>query len=100
VGARGFTSGLINVFPVHAMAIHRALEGGEYALAGTLITAMRPFEDLRAMENNGTNVTVVKAALQIMGPDCGATRPPSAWPLTPVAQARLAQFMGSASLLR
>ena len=43
---------------------------------------MAPFEDLRAEEQNGTNVTVVKAALQLMGEDCGATRPPSAWPLT------------------
>lgn len=100
VGARGFTSGLINVFPVHVMAIHRALEDGDYDRAGVLITAMRPFEDLRAMENNGCNVTVVKAALRIIGPDCGATRAPSAWPLTAPAQARLAQFMHSAALLR
>ncbi|MCZ4315268.1 dihydrodipicolinate synthase family protein [Comamonadaceae bacterium G21597-S1] len=100
VGARGFTSGLINVFPVHAMAIHRALEDGDYARAGVLIGAMRPFEDLRAMENNGTNVTVVKAALRILGPDCGATRPPSAWPLTQSAQEQLAQFMDNAALLR
>lgn len=100
VGARGFTSGLINVFPAHAMAIHTALEAGDYARANALITAMRPFEDLRALENNGTNVTVVKAALQIIGPDCGATRPPSAWPLTDAAQQRLAQFMGSDALLR
>lgn len=100
IGARGFTSGLINVFPAHAMAIHRALDEGDYDQASVLITAMRPFEDLRAMENNGCNVTVVKAALRIMGPDCGSTRPPSAWPLTPPAQTALAQFMGSAALLR
>lgn len=100
VGARGFTSGLINVFPAHAMAIHRALDDGDYARAGVLIAAMRPFEDLRALENNGTNVTVVKAALRILGPDCGATRPPSAWPLTPSAQEQLVQFMDSAALLR
>ena len=100
VGARGFTSGLINVFPAHAMAIHRALDQANYGLAGQLITAMRPFEDLRAMENNGTNVTVVKAALKIIGPDCGATRPPSAWPLTASAQQALQQFMASAALVR
>ena len=100
VGARGFTSGLINVFPAHAMAIHRALDDGDYARAGVLIAAMRPFEDLRALENNGTNVTVVKAALRILGPDCGATRPPSAWPLTPSAQEQLVQFMDSTALLR
>ena len=77
-----------------------ALDDGDYARAGVLIAAMRPFEDLRALENNGTNVTVVKAALRILGPDCGATRPPSAWPLTPSAQEQLVQFMDSAALLR
>ena len=82
------------------MAIHRALDQANYGLAGQLITAMRPFEDLRAMENNGTNVTVVKAALKIIGPDCGATRPPSAWPLTASAQQALQQFMASAALVR
>ena len=30
VGARGFTSGLINVWPEHSVAIHRALEAGSY----------------------------------------------------------------------
>jgi 4-hydroxy-tetrahydrodipicolinate synthase len=37
---------------------------------------------VRAEESNGTNVTGVKAALQLIGNDCGPTRPPSAWPLT------------------
>jgi len=82
VGARGFTSGLINVWPEHSVAIHAALEAGDYAGAGTLIAAMATFEELRAQEQNGANVSVVKAALLAMGDDCGATRPPSAWPLT------------------
>ncbi len=43
---------------------------------------MGPFEELRAEEGNGTNVTVVKSALQAMGQDCGHVRPPGAWPLT------------------
>ena len=30
VGARGFTSGLINVWPEHSVAIHRALDAGDY----------------------------------------------------------------------
>ena len=33
VGARGFTSGLINVWPEHSVAIHAALEAGDYPLA-------------------------------------------------------------------
>ena len=82
VGARGFTSGLINVWPEHSMAIHAALDASDYERARKLIQVMAPFEELRAEEQNGTNVTVVKAALQLIGDDCGATRPPSAWPLT------------------
>jgi 4-hydroxy-tetrahydrodipicolinate synthase len=82
VGARGFTSGLINVWPEHSVAIHAALDAGDYDQARALIARMRAFENVRAQEMNGTNVTGVKAALQLMGNDCGAARPPSAWPLT------------------
>lgn len=93
VGARGFTSGLINVWPERSVAIHRALEAGDYAGANALIAQMRAFEDIRAEEMNGTNVTGVKAALQAMGHDCGATRPPSAWPLTDAQQQKLRAFL-------
>ncbi|RYC30077.1 dihydrodipicolinate synthase family protein [Lichenibacterium minor] len=82
VGARGFTSGLINVWPERSVAIHAALTAGDYRHANALIAEMRAFEDLRAEEGNGTNVTVVKSALALMGEDCGAVRPPGAWPLT------------------
>jgi 4-hydroxy-tetrahydrodipicolinate synthase len=82
VGARGFTSGLINVWPEHSMAIHMALAASDYAKANSLIATMSAFEALRAEEGNGTNVTVVKSALQMLGEDCGHVRPPGAWPLT------------------
>lgn len=95
VGARGFTSGLINVWPEHSVAIHGALEAGDYARARTLVDVMAGFEELRAEEQNGTNVTVVKAALQILGDDCGATRPPSAWPLTEAQVSRLKKQLDS-----
>jgi 4-hydroxy-tetrahydrodipicolinate synthase len=98
VGARGFTSGLINIWPERSMAIHAALEASDYARARELIAAMRVFEDIRAEELNGTNVTGVKAALQALGCDCGPTRPPSAWPLTEAQQAKLRQFLTSNSL--
>ncbi len=81
VGARGFTSGLINVWPEGSVAIHAALDAGNYTAAAGLIDEIAEFETLRANEQNGANVTVVKAALQLMGTDCGPTRPPSAWPL-------------------
>ncbi len=82
VGARGFTSGLINVWPEHSVAIHAALERSDYTTAMTLIAAMRVFEDLRSEEGNGTNVSVVKSALAYLGNDCGHVRSPGAWPLT------------------
>lgn len=93
VGARGFTSGLINIWPEHSVAIHAALEGGDYPKANALIEKMRVFEDIRAQEMNGTNVTGVKAALIAQGLDCGPTRPPSAWPLTAAQQALLDRFI-------
>ncbi|WP_435310700.1 dihydrodipicolinate synthase family protein [Primorskyibacter sedentarius] len=93
VGARGFTSGLINVWPERSVAIHAALDAGDYPKAQTLIAEMKPFEDVRAQELNGTNVTGVKAALRAIGHDCGPTRPPSAWPLTAAQQDMLESFI-------
>mgnify|MGYP001156268253 FL=1 len=93
VGARGFTSGLINVWPERSVAIHAALDAGNYEEANRLIAGMRAFEDIRAEEHNGTNVTGVKAALLAIGQDCGATRPPSAWPLTEHQQKVLDLFI-------
>lgn len=100
VGARGFTSGLINVWPERSVAIHAALDAGDYAQAGRLIDGMRPFEAIRAEEMNGTNVTGVKAALAHLGHDCGPCRPPSAWPLTDNQQARLAAFLDASGAAR
>lgn len=99
VGARGFTSGLINVWPERSLAIHAALEASDYAEANRLIGEMQAFEDIRAEELNGTNVTGVKAALQATGFDCGATRPPSAWPLTPAQQEKLQVFLKTNGLI-
>ena len=99
VGARGFTSGLINVWPEHSVAIHAALEAGDYHGANALIDRMRIFEDIRAQEMNGTNVTGVKAALIAQGLDCGPTRAPSAWPLTAAQQTDLDRFMAANSLI-
>jgi len=99
VGARGFTSGLINVWPERSVAIHAALEAGDYAQARSLIGGMKLFEDIRAEEMNGTNVTGVKAALKAIGLDCGPTRPPSAWPLTEQQSARLKAFLTANGLI-
>lgn len=99
VGARGFTSGLINVWPERSVAIHAALDAGNYGAADDLIKGMRPFEDIRAEELNGTNVTGVKAALQALGQDCGGTRPPSAWPLTDAQASTMRSFLADNGLI-
>ena len=99
VGARGFTSGLINVWPERSVEIHAALEKGDNGRAARLIEEMRVFEDIRAEELGGTNVTAVKSALALLGNDCGPTRPPSAWPLKTDQRERLISFMIRNSLL-
>lgn len=99
VGARGFTSGLINVWPERSVAINTALEAGDYARARALIADMQVFEDIRAEEQGGANVPGVKAALALMGEDCGVARPPAAWPLTDDQMTRLRGFMAGNGLL-
>ena len=99
VGARGFTSGLINIWPERSLAIHAALEANDYAGANARIAGMKAFEEIRAEEMNGANVTGVKAGLLALGRDCGPTRPPSAWPLTELQQAKLDAFIATNKLI-
>ncbi len=100
VGARGFTSGLINVWPARSVAINTALEAGDYAEARALIAGMKAFEEIRAEEMGGANVPGVKAALKLIGNDCGSTRPPACWPLTDAQHAKLAAFLKANGLLQ
>ncbi|WP_198368733.1 dihydrodipicolinate synthase family protein [Roseomonas rosulenta] len=93
LGTQGFTSGLINVAPERSVAILRALRAGDMARANALISAVEPFEKLRAEEQNGANVSIVKAALALMGDDVGAARPPAAWPVSPESLARLTDLL-------
>ncbi len=100
MGAKGFTSGLINIWPARSVAILQALRAGDYAQAQVLIAEIEEFETIRAEEMNGTNVTGVKAALQLLGEDCGPTRAPAAWPLNDTQQARLANLLRNAGLIQ
>ena len=93
VGARGFTSGLINVWPERSVAINRSLEVGDFDQARALIETMHVFEDIRAAEQGGANVSGVKCALAMLSNDCGAARPPAAWPLGDDQQTTLKHFM-------
>jgi 4-hydroxy-tetrahydrodipicolinate synthase len=99
VGARGFTSGLVNVFPARSLAIRDALAAGDFPLARGLANEIAGFEALRAREANGANVTVVKEAMQLLGRRVGAVRPPGTIALAPAQRAELESIMRSWGLL-
>jgi len=99
VGAQGFTSGLINVWPEQSVAIRNAIRDGKIALAREKIDQIADFEAIRAEELSGTNVAGVKAALQMMGHDCGPVRAPGAWPLTDAQQRRMKTLLKDVGVL-
>lgn len=75
-GARGFTSGLINVNPALSIAMLQALRREEWAKVWRLWEEALPFEELRAKYNAGNNVIVVKEAMEQLGLRAGTTREP------------------------
>jgi len=75
-GARGFTSGLVNVDPARSLAIHTALEAGDFAKVRALVATIARFETMRTKFGNGANVTVVKEALGQIGFPVGPVRLP------------------------
>ena len=58
VGARGFTSGLINVWPERSVAINRALEVGDFDQARALIETMHVLR-ISAQPNKGAPMFLV-----------------------------------------
>lgn len=98
IGARGFTSGLANVAPSMALEMLSALQAGDAGRVMTLWHKIRPFEALRARKGSGLNVSVVKAAMEMVGMPAGGVRPPSA-PLEPQEEAELRQILQRWGLL-
>lgn len=76
LGGRGFTSGLVNVAPKRSLAVWNALEKGDYQRARAIVESIADFETMRTKYRNGSNVTVVKEALQIQGLAVGDVRLP------------------------
>jgi 4-hydroxy-tetrahydrodipicolinate synthase len=99
VGARGFTSGLVNVTPAIPAAMLDALRRGDYTAAMTIWDAIRPFEELRGADSSADNVSVVKEALAQLGVCGRAVRPPSRL-LTEAARATVAEILASWNLPR
>ncbi|WP_087001608.1 dihydrodipicolinate synthase family protein [Rhizobium sullae] len=75
-GARGFTSGLVNVAPQLSLAVHDALAKGDFEAARAIINRLEPFERMRTKFRNGANVTVVKEAVAHSGLNVGPVRVP------------------------
>lgn len=95
LGARGFTSGLINVAPERSLAVWRALEAGDYERARREVDAIAGFEKLRTKYGNGANVTVVKEALGLLGTDVGPVRLPGLPELNAAERAELRAIVAS-----
>lgn len=93
LGARGFTSGLVNVAPERSLAIWRALEAGNYPLARKLVDAIAPFEAMRTKYGNGANVTVVKEAMGLLGRPVGPVRLPGLPELDAAERAELRRIV-------
>lgn len=89
IGAQGFTSGFVNVFPEVSLQVHAALVRGDYPAARALIDRFAGFEELRTRYRNGSNVTVVKEALAILGTDMGPVRLPGVPKLSKAERAEL-----------
>lgn len=91
-GARGFTSGLVNLTAGPSGRLLAALTQGDTAAAMREWERIAPFERLRARHSNGNNVPAVKAAMALRGL-CGATvRPPLA-PLDDADHAELRRVL-------
>lgn len=75
-GAKGFTSGLVNVTTVPSLRMLAALNAGDYAQAMSIWAQVKPFEDLRARRDNANNVSAVKEAMTQLGLCDRFVRPP------------------------
>lgn len=78
LGARGFTSGLVNAAPGLSVAMEAALREDDVGRALELRALARDFEQLRAEEEAAKNVPAVRSAMVLAGFAAGDPRPPLA----------------------
>ena len=89
LGARGFTSGLVNAAPGLSAAMETALRDDDIQAALALRALAREFEQLRAEDDAAKNVPAVRHAMTLAGFPSGAPRPPLA-PLSEDDERRVA----------
>lgn len=99
VGAKGFTSGLVNVAPEFSLKVHAALAAGNFAEARAVVERIELFERLRTKFRNGVNVTVVKEAVGMLGLAVGPVRVPGLPRLEAADRDALRKLMVSWGLL-
>ncbi|WP_363358089.1 dihydrodipicolinate synthase family protein [Microbacterium sp. LMI12-1-1.1] len=76
LGLTGFTSGIANVRPDLALAVHRALVDRDRAGLDAALRDVVPVERIRATGNGKFNVAVLKELFRAQGTDVGEVRPP------------------------
>ena len=62
--ARGYTSGAGNLCPRLTLALHAALEAGNYLRAMEVLRILRPIEDYRARSGDSYNISMLKVAIR------------------------------------
>ncbi|MCZ8517344.1 dihydrodipicolinate synthase family protein [Paenibacillus filicis] len=97
-GAKGFTSGLVNVYPQKSFELLKALQQEDQETIWSVWDEVLPFENLRAKYANGNNVVVVKEAMEQVGLRAGVTREPVD-PLDKEDQAEVSKILASWGLL-
>lgn len=75
-GSVGFTSGLANFAPKHALGLQRALRAGDASEAMERRAECLPIEAVRARHGDLYNVSAVKRAMDAIGLRGGPVRPP------------------------
>ncbi|WP_116951871.1 dihydrodipicolinate synthase family protein [Jiangella endophytica] len=95
LGVLGFTSGIANVRPEAALAVHAAARRGDLAGLGELLRdGIGTIEAIRAEGSGRFNVAVLKELLRWHGVEAGDVRAPHS-PLTDAARARLRDAVAS-----
>ena len=75
-GAKGFTSGLINIYPSSSQKMLTALRDADDETVWNIWNEVIGFENLRAKHHDGNNVVVIKEAMEEVGLRAGVTREP------------------------
>lgn len=76
LGARGFSSGVVNFIPELPLRLHEALMRGDYDTAHEIQKKLEPIQELRSRRGRTNSIPVIKEALDLLGLHGGTVRPP------------------------